>query len=175
MQVAHGDRLNLLTFQYRDRRVERDLVKRDFDPAVSAHSFAHAEPQFARHQLLGRRHPQIVAVVFEALAHLDDIAVALGGQQADLSALAFQQRVGRNRRAVDDALGCGQQLGRVEPKAPRQQYQPIEHPNRRVIRRCRSFLQHSHARIVDRDQIGKRAADIDPNAVHPLLPRRAII
>jgi hypothetical protein len=67
------------------------------------------EPQFARHQLLRRRHPQIVAVVLQPLAPLDHIAMASGGQQADADTLALQQGVGGDRRAVADALGFSQQ------------------------------------------------------------------
>ena len=59
--------------------------------------------QLARHQRHGRRLAQVVAVVLQAFAHLDHVAMALGGEQADPGALALEQRVGRDGRAVDDA------------------------------------------------------------------------
>ena len=88
----------------RDRGVERGVVERRQHRAVRAQAFAHAEPQLARHQRLGRRRAQVVAVVLQPLAHLDDVAMAFGGEQRDLGALAFEQRIGRDRRAVHDAL-----------------------------------------------------------------------
>ena len=80
----------------------------DLDAAVGADALAHAEPALARHQLHRRRQAQVVAIVLQPLAHLEDVAMALGGEQADLGALALEQRVGGDRRAVDDALRLGQ-------------------------------------------------------------------
>jgi hypothetical protein len=61
--------------------------------------------------LLGRRQAQIVAVVLQSLAHLDHIAMAFGGQQPDPGAVVLEERVGRDRGAVDDPLGSSQQCG----------------------------------------------------------------
>ena len=52
-----------------------------------------------------RRHAEVVAVVLQPLAHLDHVAVALGGQEPDARALALEERVGRDGGAVHDALG----------------------------------------------------------------------
>src|SRR3989442_1858232 len=42
--------------------------------------------------------------VLQALAHLDDVAVALGRQEPDAGALPLDERVGGDGRAVDDRL-----------------------------------------------------------------------
>ena len=57
--------------------------------------------------------PEVVAIFLQTLAHLDDVAVALGGQQADLGALVLEQRIGGDSGAVHDALGLREQFGRV--------------------------------------------------------------
>ena len=84
--------------------------------AIRPDALAHAEPALARHQLHRRRLAQIVAIVLEPLAHLDDVAMALGGQQADPGALVLEQRVGRHRRAVHDPLGARQHGRAIEPE-----------------------------------------------------------
>ncbi len=90
------------------------MIERDLDPAVRPDALAHAESAVARHQLPRRRLAQIVAVVLEPLAHLDDVAMPLGGQQADLRALVLEQRVGRDRGAMHDALGAGEHRRAIE-------------------------------------------------------------
>ncbi len=79
VQIAHRHRLDPFALQHRDRLVERARIERNLDPAVGAQPLAHAKPEPARDQLLGRRQAQIVAVVLEPLAHLDDVAVTLSG------------------------------------------------------------------------------------------------
>ena len=124
----------------------------------------------ARHQLLGRRHPQIVAVVLQTLAHLDDVAVPLGGQEPEPGALAFEERVGRDRRAVDDAVGRPEEGRAFEPEPPGQLREAVEDAERGVLRGRGHLGEHRRATLVDRDKVGKRPADIDPDAVHDPHP-----
>src|SRR5271155_4091864 len=72
----------------------------------------------ARDELLGRWQAEVVADVLETFAHLDDVAMTLGGQEPGARALVLQERIGRDRRAVDDAVGLGQQ-GRAGPRPSR--------------------------------------------------------
>ena len=149
---------------------QRAAIERDLDAAVRADALAHAEPALARHQLRRRRLAQIVAVVLEPFAHLDDVAMALGGQQADLGALVLEQRVGRHRGAVDDALGVGQHRRAVETQRLRQ---PIEavHDAERLVARSRGRLGQRDASLrVDGHQIGEGAADVDADAEHASAP-----
>ena len=111
-----------------DRGFERGRVERDLDAAVGAHPLAHREPQRARYELLGRGHAEVVAIVLEPLAHLDDVAVALGGQEAKAGALAFEERVGRDRGAVDDAVGLGEEGGGSSPSTAASAVRPSRTP-----------------------------------------------
>ena len=108
MQEAHRDRGRAGFLDRGDGLVQRGLIEWNQDLAIRLEPLAHAKSQFARHQRLRRRRAQIVAVGLEALAHFDDVAMAFGGQQRDLGALALQQRVGRNRRAMNQAIGRSQ-------------------------------------------------------------------
>ncbi len=93
------------------------------------------QAQPARHELLGRRHAQIVAVVLEPLAHLDDVAMAFGGQEPEPGALAFEQRIGRDGRAVHDPLGLARAAPARSSQAARRAFEAVEHAERRVLRR----------------------------------------
>ena len=130
VQVADRDGLDLGTGKLRDRGRQGLGIERRLDAAVGAHALAHAEPPIARHQRLGRRLAQVVAVVLEPLAHLEDVAVALGRQQPDARALALEQRVGRDRRAVHDALGLARAARRSStPSASARRSRPSMTPS----------------------------------------------
>ncbi len=111
VQVADRDRLHVGSLQRGDGVVERGVVERCLDRAVGAHALGDAEAQCAWHELLGRRHAQVVAIVLQALAHLDNVAMAFGGEQADAGTLVLEQRIGGDGGAMHDALGLGQQVG----------------------------------------------------------------
>ena len=128
VQVADRDRLDLFPFQHVDGAIERHRIERRLDPAVGAQPLAHAEPQLARNQLFGRRQAQIVAVVLQPLAHLDHVAMAFGRQQPDPRPLVFEQRIGRDRRPMNDPLGLGQQRRELDPERFRQQLSPSRTP-----------------------------------------------
>jgi hypothetical protein len=68
----------------------------------------------------GRRHAEVVAVVFQTLAHFEDVTMSLGRQQPHLGPLTLQQGIGGDRRAVDDAFGFIQQRREVFVEFDRQ-------------------------------------------------------
>ena len=80
------------------------IVERRRHLAVGLEPLPDAEAQLARHQRFRRRRAQIVAVALEAFAHFDHVAMAFGREQRNLRALALQQRVGRDRRAVNQPV-----------------------------------------------------------------------
>ena len=132
----------------------------------------------ARDQLLGRRQAQIVAVVLQPLAHLDDVAMAFGRQQPDPRALVLEQRVGRDRRAVHDALGLARAAPRGRSRASRARARARRARRARVVGVEGTLARVALPDIVDRDKIGKRAADIDADRgtsgqpLHQPLPRK---
>ena len=149
----------------------------DLDAAIGPHALAHAEPPLARHQLHRRRHAQVVAIVLQALAHLDDVAMAFGGQQADLGALVLEQRVGRDRRAVDDALGARPASRRDRcPSASASRSRPSITPSDWSAGVEAALAMRDAALRIDRHEIRERAADIDADPITCLScprPRRS--
>ena len=85
----------------------------------------------ARNQRVGRRLSERVAVVLESFAHLEDVAMPLGGEQTEPGALALQQGVGRDGGPVDDALRRSEQRGPVDSERCGEKLQPREHPDGR--------------------------------------------
>ncbi len=175
MEVADGDRLDLGPGQLAHGRLDRALVQRGFDGAVEADALAHVEPPRSRHQRDGRRHAQVVAVVLEPLAHLDDVPVTSGGEHAHGGALPLQQGIGGHRGPVHDQLGTGQQGARVEPELGGEETEAVEHADGGIGRRGRGLRERGAAVLVHRDQIGERPADVDADAeghAHALPLRR---
>ena len=168
VQVADRDGVHFGTGKLRDRGGQGIGIERRLDPAVGADALAHAEPPVPRHQRLGRRLAEIVAVVLQALAHLQNVAMAFGGQQPDPRALALEQRIGRDRRAVDDALGLGEQCVRADAQSGGEARQTIHDAKRLIGRGGRRLGERHPARGVDRDQIGEGAADVDADPVQRL-------
>ena len=117
MEKADGDRGGAGAADRGDGVIQRALVERRQHLATGLEPLLHAKAQFARHQRFRRRRTQIVAVVLEAFAHFDDVAMALRGQQRDLGAAALQQRIGRNRGAVHDPVGQAQAFPRASGSA----------------------------------------------------------
>ena len=166
VQVADRHCFDAGALQRLDRGGERRTVERGLDRAVGAHAFRHAKSQRARHELFRRRHAEVVPVVLQALAHLDDVAVALRGEQADPGALVLEQCVGCDRGAVHDALGLREQGRRREVEEIGQAVEPGHHADRRVFG-CRGDLcQCGAAGVIHRDQVGEGAADVDADLQH---------
>ena len=106
VEVADRDRLDALAPRASSmRRVERRRSSGVCTRPSARTRSRTPSRSCARHQRLGRRHAQVVAIVLEALAHLEHVAMALGREQPDPGTLALEQRIGRDRRAVDDPLG----------------------------------------------------------------------
>ena len=120
----------------------------------------------ARHQRLGRRLPEIVAIVLEPLAHLQDVAVPFGRQEPDAGALALEQRIGGDGRTVDDALGLNEQRVEADAEHRRQALEAIHDAQRRIGRSGRRLGERDAASGVKRDQVGEGAADVDADPVH---------
>ena len=120
------------------------------------------EPEVARHQRLRRRQAQVVAFGLQPLAHLDDVAVAFGGEHADLGALPLQQRIGGDRRAMDDALGARQQGGQVAGPARRRGCaRPSTTPSDWSAGVLAALARVWVTVGGDADHVGEGAADID--------------
>src|SRR4029078_5043806 len=65
------------------RRRYRRIAEPRLDAPVRSNPLLHAEPPVAGHQRLRRCDAKVVAIVLQAFAHLQNIDVAVGGEQAD--------------------------------------------------------------------------------------------
>ena len=166
VQVADRDRVDTLASELCQGGGERAAAERDRHGAVEPHPLAHAEASRARHERDRRRHAEVVAVVLQALAHLDDIAVALGRQEPDASALLLQECVGDDRRAVDDRLRPRQEARHLEPELGREEAEPFHEPLGGIPRRRGALGDDDAPRAIHRGEVGEGAAHVDADPVH---------
>src|SRR5262249_43178123 len=94
------------------------------------------------------------------------IAMALGGQQADLRALVLQERVGGDRGPMYDSLRLHEKPIDRKPEILTKARQPGQHADRGIARRGGDFREDRAARGVNRDQVGEGTTDVDADAVH---------
>ena len=94
----------------------------------------------------------------EGAGDLKHLPVALRGHDADARALAFQDGVGGDRRAVHHVGD----LGRLDAGVVAYPLDAVEHADRGVVRGGGHLrAEGAAARLVDQQQIGERAADVD--------------
>ena len=133
-------------------------IERGDDLAVTVDPLGHLEAELPRNQRIGEGQEQVVNVVALLRPHFEDVAEALGGDQAELGALAFDHGVGDERGAVDDVADIGERdAGHVDELA-----QPDQRRFGRVVRRRQALVQAHRAllRVVE-DEIGEGAADVE--------------
>jgi hypothetical protein len=92
--------------------------------------------------------------------------MAFGGQQRHLGALSLQQRIGRDRRSVNQALRRREQFAAGHVQSFRELFQSGHHANGLVRRRRWRFCEHGMARLVARDQVRESTADVYPDREH---------
>src|SRR5262249_43631555 len=109
VEITDRDRVDPRLRERTDRRLEGLSRERRVDAPIETDPLLDAEPARSRNEGNGGRHTEVVAVVLEPFTHLDDVAMALGREHADGSALSLQQGVRRDRGAVDDQLRLGQE------------------------------------------------------------------
>ena len=107
MQEADRDRLETFVRKAVRRRRQRGLVERLEFLAARADAAAHGKAMLARNQRRGQTDAEIVLVEAVLGAHLDDVSKTLRRHEGDARAAPFDQRVGGQRRAVDDAIEVG--------------------------------------------------------------------
>ena len=94
---------------------------------------------------------------------VEDVAVALGRDQADGRAVVLDHDVRRDRRAVEDLVERRRRLARLLGQLP----DPLHRPLGRVVGRRRQLVDEDRPRVVvDVDQVGERAADVDAEPLH---------
>lgn len=101
---ADRDRFDPVARQRAGNLAQPSFVERQEPLAAGVDPLAHFVAQMARHDRGRTLERQIIEVVARLVAHLEDVAEALGRDEADLGALALDDGVGHQRGAVDDAV-----------------------------------------------------------------------
>ena len=147
------DRLRALRDELLRGRAHFVVIDGGADRAVRQRALAHFEP----HVAVGDRReiaPQAPGAAPVAPAHLQHVAEAARRDDADLRPAPLQQRVGADGRAVHD-----RSLRRAADRA-----QAVEEALRLVAAPRRHLGGRERARRgIEAEQVGERAADIDPD------------
>ena len=94
---------------------------------------------------------------------VEDVAEAVRRQHPDLGARVREDDVGRDRRPVQQVVDLRERhAGLLAEPAD-----ALDDAARRIVRRRRNLVDGDPARLlVDEDQVGERAADVDADALH---------
>ena len=145
----------------------RDLrrIDRQQDRAVGARALVHLDPEIAVHH----RHevaPEAPGAGPVTPAHLQHVAEAARGDQADAGTFPFQKRIGADRRAVHHRGEAADTAHRV---------QAVEEAGRLVAAPRRHLAGAERPRRwIEREEVGEGAADIHPDdRAHAAPPSRS--
>ena len=107
VQETDRHRLDALLAQRRNQAIQRCITERQQHGAIGSQALGHLQPQIARNQ--GRRPLHIKVVLFETvfIGDLQRIAEAGSGDQRAPRPLAFDQRIGGKRGAMDHQIERG--------------------------------------------------------------------
>ena len=146
------------------------LVERHEHRAVAGDPLGHGEPVAAADDRIGLPREILVVREVERLLvprDVEDVAVPLGGQHPDPRARVLDHDVRRDRRPVEHLVERGRVRARLLGELP----DALDRPLRGVVGRRRQLVHADRARlVVDVDQVGERAADVDPDALHAPPP-----
>ena len=109
VQQRYGDRLDALLYERVHQFGGMIQVYRLQRPTVAVYALVHLAAQVSRRQRFRELRVEVVHIVDLLAAHFEDVSEAARGEQRGLGALAFDDGVGSQRRAVDDQA---QRLGR---------------------------------------------------------------
>ena len=149
-EQAHSDRLGVDLGQ----RGEVEL----FEHPVRSDPLAHAEAALDRDERLRMVLAQPIEVRSRLAPQMEKVLEAGGCQERCSRALPLQQRVGRDRGPVGEAL---------DVRGP-DRASGLHH--RLLLRRASGHLRRRHAPAVEQNRIGERPADVDAEHGHaPIL------
>jgi len=107
-----------------------------------------------------------VLTTADAAPHLEHVAEALGGQEAGRSAAAGEDGVGGNRGAVDDHRELGEESAELQLQPGGDLAEAAEQRLGRVVRGAGRLVRPVGAvALIDDDEVGEGAADVDPGQV----------
>ena len=161
MQQADRQRLHGLGGQLGDDSAGSVLVEGAKDRAVGQEPLADLTPQAPWHERRRRVDEEVVHVVATFVTDLERVAEPLGGQERRPRALALDERVGRERRAMDDRPD----RARGNVRLLEERADGLLDRVRRIFRRGEDLADaRGTGRLVDDDEVSEGAADVDAQA-----------
>ena len=165
MHQADSDGLDVLVTQLGHQPGDRVGIWSAAQRAVGVDPFVDFEAQVARHQRCRHLEEQVIQLVAVLAGDLVRVAEASGGQESRARALAFDDGVGHQGGAVDDVLDLIGRCAGLLQRIP----EHVGDRLRRVAGRGQNFAHGERAAaVIDQDQIGEGAADVDADSVPPL-------
>ena len=161
---GHGQRLDPLFLQGEERRANVGIVRGPHLDAARVHAAGDFHGVFQpRHRFgLGPYDPGCKPAGHKRAGDLHHLAIALGDNKPNLGALALQNSICGDGRAMQEDSDLRRRylgLGAYGVYA-------VEHPFGTVMRRRRRFFPPECAcHFIQQQQVGERAADIDPKAI----------
>ena len=149
-----------------DQADDRGPIRALDDRAVGRDALIDLDDVPAAHDRFGLGVSKVVDRVLVVPLEQQHVPDALRDEEADRGALAFEDRIGRHRRSVDELLDRSRvEAGRVDR---------LHGPLIGIRRRAR-HLRRAHGLPVDDHQVGERSAylDADPHASLPVSRPRA--
>ena len=166
---ADRDGLDVLRQKLPDRALGVGRIERLLDAAMRIDALVHGRAQVAFNQRRGFFPAQVVKPGHAQRADVEHVAKPRGADEARARALAFQDRVRSDRRAVPDL----RQVFAPQPRFLEHAGQAVDDRAGVVIDARRDLLGVKLAVAGQQDDIGERATDIDADAVgtfHPIRP-----
>ena len=161
VQQADRDRLDLLAPHQRGRLAHRVVVERHEHLAGGPEALAHADRAVARDERLRLLEPRVVERRAHLARDLEQVAEALGGDEAAARDLALDDRVRRDGRRVDDEADVRRAHVALGEGALDRSMKPSDGSAGVVS----TFAIATLARLlVDERRVGERAADVDRDA-----------
>ena len=158
-------RLHVLALERPGRLDHGAVVERNQGVALVVDTLAHRQSQVTRDKVGRRSHVQVVAFGLIAVAEIDDVAKPLGAEQRGLGAVALDDRVGRDGRAVDEEVDAAKKTAKLESFGIGQVPQTFANPLGRLLRSGGFLPQNRPSLVVDHGKIRERSPDVDSDDV----------
>ena len=169
-EKADGDGVDGGLLQLADLGADLAVVQRDLDRTVGEDALVDRQAVAAacdRERLPRQVLPQREVHRLLVPRDVDDVAIALRRDHADVGAVVLDHDVGGHGRTVEDLI----QLRRLDAGHLAQRRDTVDGRDGGVRRRRRRLVhQHGPLLIIDVDQVGERSSDVDSDALHPAPP-----
>ncbi len=160
VEKAHRQRLHALVQQAAHRALRIGRIERPHDLAASTDALVDRHPQVARDQRRRLGPGDVVHPGHAQVADLQDVAKALGGDQAGARTLVLQDRVRGDRGAVPDLLD----VVALDAELLEQPCQSFGDRAGVVVDAGRDFPGPRAAILGQEHDVGEGAADVDADA-----------